>query len=87
MSATGSLSGRETPAERLDRRERLILHLLLHDPFPWSVEELECELGNEGHATDAIRSLAGSGLTHRFGDFVIPTRAARRSDDLYQGAL
>ncbi len=87
MSATGSLSEQETPGERLDRRERLVLQLLLHDPFPWSVQELEHELGNEGHATDAIRSLAGSGLIHRLGDFVIPTRAARRSDDLYQGAL
>jgi hypothetical protein len=87
MSAAGSPSEEETPAERLDRRERSVLHLLLHDPFPWSVAELERELDSQGHATDAIRSLAGSGLIHRLGDFVFPTRAARRADDLYQGAL
>jgi len=35
----------------------------------------------------AVSALAGAGLVHRLGDFVIPTRAARRSDELYEGAL
>lgn len=45
------------------------------------------ELKSQLDAADAVSALAGAGLVHRLGDFVIPTRAARRSDELYEGAL
>lgn len=69
----------------IDQREREVLYLLFHDPYPWTVEELRREVGTE--AESSVGSLAGAGLLHRFGDFVIPTRAARRSDELHEGAI
>lgn len=78
----------ETTADRLDRRQRTVLMLLFSDPSPWTVQELGCELGEERLAVDAVRELVGAGLVHRLvGEFVIPTRAARRADDLYEGSL
>lgn len=95
MSATDS--SEETPGERMDRRERLVLYMLFRDPFPWTIEEMGRELGDHGHAVDAIAALATDGLVHRFTatalpskqpvEFVIPTRTARRSDELYGGAI
>lgn len=86
MSAMVS-SEEQTPGERMDRRERTVLHLLIQDPFPWMIEELGRELGDETSTSDAVAALAGAGLVHRFGEFVIPTRSARRSDELYEGAF
>jgi hypothetical protein len=95
MSTTDS--SEETPGERMDRRERLVLYMLFRDPFPWTVEEMGRELGDHGHAVDAIAALATDGLVHRFEaaalpgkrpvEFVIPTRTARRTDELYEGAI
>jgi hypothetical protein len=84
-----------TPGERMDRTERSILQLLLCDGFPWTVDELGRGLGDQGRAVDAVASLAGDGLVHRVSaappdgepvEFVVPSRAARRSDELYGGA-
>ena len=95
MSTTDS--SEETPGERMDRRERQVLYMLFRDPFPWTVEELGRELGDHSHAVDAIAALATDGLVHRFEaaavsgmqpvEFVIPTRTARRTDELYEGAI
>ncbi len=84
MSATADSDNR-TPGDRMDQRERMVLYMLHADPFPWTVEELERELGDD--TADAVAALAGTGLVHRFDKFVISTRAARRCDELYQGAL
>jgi hypothetical protein len=84
MSATGSISPGNAPARQIDADEKAVLILLFEDRYPWKVEELTRELN---HPTDAIALLAGDGLVHRLGDFVFPTRAARRSDELYEGAL
>lgn len=86
MSAMVS-SDEQTPGERMDRRERTVLHLLIQDPFPWTIEELGRELGDRASTSDAVATLAGAGLVHRFGEFVIPTRSARRSDELHEGAF
>ena len=85
------------PGERMDNTEREVLFLLYRDPFPWTVEELGRELGDLGNAADAVTSLAAAGLLHRFPavarrdgsgpEFVIPTRAARRSDELHEHSL
>lgn len=81
---TVTASEAQTVGERMDQRERMVLHMLHQDPVPWTVEELERELG-EGTAV-AVVALAGAGLVHRFGEFVISTRSARRCDELYEGA-
>lgn len=88
MDATSSTHDDETPGERIDRRESVVLALLFDDPFPWTVEEIGRELDDPKYAVDCVASLAGDGLVHRFGEFVFPTRAARRSDELHEeGAL
>jgi hypothetical protein len=87
MGATSSTRDEETPGERMDRREKTVLAMLLGDPFPWTVEEIGRELGNQEHAVDSVASLAGAGLVHRLDGFVFPTRAARRSDEIYDGAF
>jgi predicted transcriptional regulator len=71
----------------LDQRERTVLYLLLHEPVPWSVDEIGVTLGDRTDAADAVGGLASAGLVHRLGDFVFPTHAARRSDELHEGAL
>lgn len=86
MSAADS-SDDKTPGERMDDRERCVLYLLFHDPCPVTIAELGRELGDESNAADAVAALAAAGLVHRFGDFVITTRAARRSDALHEGAI
>ncbi len=87
---------RTDPGERMDNTEREVLFLLYRDPFPWTVEELGRELGDLGNASDAVTSLTAAGLLHRFpavarggagSEFVIPTRAARRSDELHDHSL
>jgi hypothetical protein len=88
MSAIGSsISAGNVPARQVDADEKAVLILLFEDRYPWKVEELTRELNHPTDAVDAIASLAGDGLVHRLGDFVFPTRAARRSDELYEGAL
>jgi hypothetical protein len=84
MSATDD---EQTLGERMDQRERMVLYMLFHDPFPWTAEELERELGSQEGVDDAISSLAAAGLVRRLGEFVIPTRAARRCDELYDGVV
>ena len=87
MSETCSFTGDEAPGKRLDTNERAVLLLLFDDRAPWTLDELGRELNDRGDAVNAVSSLTRAGLVHRLGDFVFPTRAARRSDELYDGAL
>ncbi len=87
MTETSSIPGGDAPAKRLDGNERAVLLLLFEDRSPWTLDELGRELRGRGDAADATSALARAGLVHRLGEFVFPTRAARRSDELYDGAL
>lgn len=92
----------QTPDERLDRHERHVLLALLQDPFPWTVAELARDMGKEGGWTeDAVAALDAAELVNRFVvlrparedqpeervEVVIPTRAARRLDELQGESL
>lgn len=87
MDATDSTSDEERPGESERRGDKAVLANLFQDPFPWTVEEIGRELQDQDDAVDSVARLAADGLVHRFGEFVFPTRAARRSDDLHEGAL
>jgi hypothetical protein len=67
-----------------DRAEAIVLLLPLADDvrFPWSLRELQLELGEHADAEDAVTRLRASGLGHRCGDFVFPTRTAARHAEL-----
>jgi hypothetical protein len=86
MSATDRSPDME-PGERMDNSQKTVLLMLFDDSVPWTLDELGRELKSQLDAAAAVSALAGAGLVHRPGDFVIPTRAARRSDELYEGAI
>lgn len=68
-------------------RDRLVLDLMLSEPggYPWSREELVRTIGDRIGVFDAVARLEAAGLLHRVGEFVFPTRAARRADELAGG--
>ncbi len=76
------MHGEPTPAQDEDRVDRTVLVLLLDRERPWpcSTGELSRELGQD--PTDALARLYGAGLICRLGEFVWPTRAAVRADEL-----
>lgn len=70
-----------------DQRDNTILNIMLCGPsYPWTVDELVREV-QDSEAADAVARLAEAGLVHRFGEFVFPTRTARRADELQVGAI
>ncbi len=75
------------PAEAERHTDNTILSLMLEDSssWPWSVEEIGRELTNPAEARDAIRRLTEHGLVHRIGDFIFPTRTARRAAEIEIG--
>jgi predicted transcriptional regulator len=78
-------SEREEPGAFSEAQaQKAVLETLLDERFPWTVEELVRELSSERLDTiDAIASLEHAGLLHRIGEeFVFPTRAARRADEI-----
>lgn len=63
--------------------ERAVIELLLGDRLPWTVEEIVREVSAERlDAIDAVSRLVAAGLLHRHGEFVFPTRTARRADEI-----
>ncbi len=68
-----------TPASEDTAADAAILTLLLDDDHqhPWAEEELARDFGDELTVTDSLARLRGTGLVHRHGGFVFPTRAAR----------
>ncbi len=67
-------------------RQALVLH-----PAQATIDELILEIaadpfdfGERDAIERAVRDLARSGLLHRNGDFVFPTRAALRFDELLE---
>jgi hypothetical protein len=67
-------------AAEFDQAERSVLGLLLDPdvPGPWSVHEIEVELGSHVRAAEAIAGLRRAGLVHLCDEFVFATRAAVR---------
>ena len=76
------MHGERTPAQEEAREDRTILVLLLDRERPWpcSVAELTRELDHD--PADGLARLHGAGLIHRRGEFVWPSRAAVRADEL-----
>lgn len=56
-------------------------------PWPWTVSEIAREMSSEGGAEDAVNRLATSGLLHRIGEFVFPTRTASRAAEIEVGTI
>lgn len=82
---------RSQDEQQQDRSEEhidnIVLDFMLLDAWPWSVEEIVRELGNQPDAEDAIGRLTRAALVHRSGSFVFPTRAARRANELQIGTV
>jgi hypothetical protein len=87
MSAACCAVEEMTPAEREDQRDKLILHVLCEELVPWTVEEVSRELDSPNDVIDGVSRLVGAGLVHRLGEFVFPTRAARRAGEIEIGTL
>jgi hypothetical protein len=95
MSTTASTTIRQDQqddAERPideERDDRAVLRLMFCDGscFAWSVDEIACAIGDPIDVADALRRLEAAGLVHRLGDFVFPTLAARRADELSGGSI
>jgi hypothetical protein len=87
MSAIDRTPHEMEPGARMDNSQRTVLLLLFDDDVPWTLDELGRELKCHLDAADAVSALAGAGLVHRVGDFVISTRTARRADELDGGAI
>jgi hypothetical protein len=60
---------------------------MLNEWWPWSVEEIGRELRSQIEAVDAVARLTDAGLVHRHGDFVFPTRTARRAAEIEIGTV
>jgi hypothetical protein len=69
-------------SEHARHTEQTILGALLVDRLPWSVAEVERDIGNPQEVKDALWSLQAAGLIHRCGDFAWPTRTAREADEI-----
>lgn len=72
------------PSEEDERAQKAVLGLLLrpNDQRPWSVREVEGEVGETIATVDAVASLHAAGLIHHCGDFVFASRAALCMDRL-----
>jgi hypothetical protein len=72
--------------ELVGQYERVALMVLLEDAHPWTRSELEREIagtrGGPGNVTSAIENLYCAGLAHISGELVIPSRAARKLDEM-----
>jgi hypothetical protein len=75
----------------INQYERVVLMVLLGDEHPWTRAELEREVagtkGKPGDVSTAINSLYTAGLVHLSGELVIPTRPARRMEELNPGCI
>ncbi len=70
-------------------RDNGVLNLFFCDPssYPWTVEEIGREIENRLAAVDSVGRLTKAGLLHCSGEFVFPTRTARRADQLGVGGV
>jgi hypothetical protein len=72
-----------------DARDSAVLYRMLSDfpSFPWTVVELGREINDPLDAEDAVCRLVATGLAHRTGEFVWPTRSARRAHEIQTGSV
>jgi hypothetical protein len=70
---------------RDEDRDGNVLALIIDSGWPWTVDEIACELSTLLGARDAVARLSGAGLVHRFGELVFPSRAALRADEIGAG--
>jgi len=91
MSTTAPTTDHHGRAERScrphlseEQRDGAVLAMLICDSScpVWSMEEIMRTLGDRTDAIDAVNRLAAAGLLHRIDQFVFPTLAARRADEL-----
>ena len=68
-----------------ERKDAAVIALVLHEAWPWSVQEIGREIRDQSDAIDSVRRLTDSGLVHRIGNFVFPTRTARRAAEIEVG--
>ena len=66
---------------------RVLNLLFCNAPWPWSVAEIARELQDHDGTVDAVARLTEAGLVHRLGEFVFPTRTARRANELGVGSV
>lgn len=65
------------------RTQQAILSMLVfHRERPWSLAEVEREIGEDAQTRDALAQLYAVGLVHRWDEFVFATRAAVHSERL-----
>jgi hypothetical protein len=77
------IPGEDSDGPTEEHTDSVVLDLLLCGPsWPWSLDEVARELGHRTDAEDAVARLTATGLVHRFGEFVFPTRAARRASEI-----
>jgi len=68
--------------------DHVILNLLVCEAsYPWTIDECVREHGSHVAAEDALARLHAAGLVHRLQDFVWPTRAAMRVNELRIGMV
>jgi hypothetical protein len=86
----GETDDSRSPAAEDAANESAVLQQLLDlHPTQVTVTELLREVGGEGAEFDerdalerAVRDLVGAGLLHRRDDFIVPSRAALRFNEL-----
>jgi hypothetical protein len=81
----------DAPEDRLSEelRDNGVLNLMFCDSlsYPWSMDEFAREIGNRLAVEDSVRRLAETGLVHRLGEYIWPTRTARRANQLGVGSV
>jgi hypothetical protein len=88
MSASRCAVDEMTTAEHEDQRDKLILHVLCEELVPWTVEEVGRELDSPNDVIDGVGRLVRADLlVHRLGEFIFPTRDARRAGEIEVGTL
>ena len=74
-----------TPAEQDDVADRSIMDVLLDDPGPWAVSELQREFLAPIRVLDSLSRLTAVGMVHRLDGFVFATRTAKQAAALFEG--
>jgi predicted transcriptional regulator len=77
------------PDDIAQEQDTRVLNVMLCESssWPWTVDELARETQNSLRTEDAVRRLIEAGLVYRLGEFVFPTRTARRANELHLGAV